>query len=116
MYEFDLNERMMILVNFYDIINFLIKVIVFIILIIVEDVYMYFYKKNKLESIYLENFDIVKLYDFNVLKEWDEFFSFKDEVNLLLENVIKSGLIKRINEVKVIIKNFSEVIKGYDFK
>ncbi|WP_430000883.1 hypothetical protein, partial [Mycoplasmopsis bovis] len=59
---------------------------------------------------------VVKKYDANVLKEWDEFFVLKDEVNLLLENAIKNGLIKRTNEAKVTIKNPSELIKGYDLK
>lgn len=115
-HEFNSNERMMTLANFYDITNFLIKAIAPIIPTTAEDAYMHFNKINKLESIHLESFDVVKKYDANVLKEWDEFFVLKDEVNLLLENAIKNGLIKRTNEAKVTIKNPSELIKGYDLK
>nr|WP_318028926.1 class I tRNA ligase family protein [Mycoplasmopsis bovis] len=110
--KFNSNERMMTLANFYDITNFLIKAIAPIIPTTAEDAYMHFNKINKLESIHLESFDVVKKYDANVLKEWDEFFVLKDEVNLLLENAIKNGLIKRTNEAKVTIKNPKRINQG----
>ncbi|WP_029513542.1 isoleucine--tRNA ligase [Mycoplasmopsis primatum] len=114
--EFNSNNRIMTLTNFYEIVEFLIKIIAPIMPTTAEDAYKFFNKENKLESVHLESLDKPKEYDETLFNKWQEFFKLKDEINLLIENAIQKGLIKRTNEAKVTISNPSEFIKSTDLK
>ncbi|MBZ4195491.1 isoleucine--tRNA ligase [Mycoplasma tauri] len=114
--EINSNNRLMTLTNFYEITDFLIKAIAPIMPTTAEDAYSYFNKEDKKESVFLDNFEDAKEVDEKLLKLWDEFFDLKDQINILLENATKSGLIKRSNEAKITINSNSEFIKSLDLK
>ncbi|UUD35543.1 isoleucine--tRNA ligase [Mycoplasmopsis caviae] len=109
-------NRLMTLTNLYEIVDFLIVALAPILPTTAEDAYKNFNKVNKLDSVHLESFSDAKNADEKVLSQWDEFFRLRDEVNLLLENAIKDGLIKRTNEAKIVIKSDSDFIKCLDLR
>ncbi|WP_027334731.1 isoleucine--tRNA ligase [Mycoplasmopsis felifaucium] len=115
-YEKDSKERQMTLLNIYEITDFLIKAIAPILPTTAEDAYKYFNKNQKCESVHLETIEYPKGFDTNIIKQWDEFFNLRDEINLHLEKAIKDGLINRTNEAKVKIKTPSDFIMGLDLK
>ncbi|WP_029512480.1 isoleucine--tRNA ligase [Mycoplasmopsis iners] len=109
-------NRLMTLTNIYEILEFLILALAPILPTTAEDAYKHFNKANKLESVHLENFYKVEEIDEAVLNQWSEFFNLRDEINVLLEQAVKSGLIKRTNEAKITINTNSEFIKSLDLK
>lgn len=115
-HEKDSKERQMILLNLYEIADFLIKAIAPIMPTTAEDAYMNFNKVKKCESVHLETIKEPRKFNEKVLKEWEEFFKLRDEINIELENAIKDNKIKRTNEAKLVINTKSEFIKGLDLK
>ncbi|WP_406618088.1 isoleucine--tRNA ligase [Mycoplasmopsis lipophila] len=115
--EFNSENRMMTLANFYEITDFLIKAIAPILPATAEDAYDNFESKvDKQISVHLERLEQNNTFDEKILKQWDEFFVLRDEVNVIIENAIKNNLIKRSNEAKVVIKTKSDFIKSLDLK
>ncbi|WP_406616903.1 isoleucine--tRNA ligase [Mycoplasmopsis adleri] len=114
--ELDSKRRLMTLMNFYEITDFLIKAIAPILPTTAEDAYRYFNKANKQESVHLETIEYPSGYDKDLLAKWDEFFTLRDEINLALEKAIKDDVIKRTNEAKIQIKDPSEFIMSLDLK
>lgn len=109
-------NRRMILTNFYEITDFLIKAIAPILPTTAEDAYLNFDKLNKLESVHLEHFEKANKVNEKIIEQWQEFFNLRDEINGLLENAIKDGLIKRTNEAKLTLKVKNDFIKSLDLK
>ncbi|ADE19863.1 isoleucine--tRNA ligase [Mycoplasma crocodyli] len=115
--KYDSDRRMQTLANFYEITEFLIFALGPILPTTIEETYSFFNKENKVESFMLENYDFSKLSVNNkVLDEFAEFFELRDRVNILIENAIKNGLIKRSNEAFVMIKKPSSHIEKLDLK
>ena len=81
-----------------------------------EDAYLNFDKLNKLESVHLEHFEKANKVNEKIIEQWQEFFNLRDEINGLLENAIKDGLIKRTNEAKLTLKVKNDFIKSLDLK
>ncbi|VEU77934.1 isoleucine--tRNA ligase [Mycoplasmopsis columbinasalis] len=108
--------RLMVQTNLYEITDFLIKAIAPILPTTAEDAYRNFNKANKLESVHLKKFAPVSSYDVKLLEQWKEFFDLRDQVNLLLEQSIQGGLIKRTNEAKLVVNTKSEFIKSLNLK
>ncbi|WP_029906132.1 isoleucine--tRNA ligase [Mycoplasmopsis opalescens] len=109
-------KRLMTQLNFYEIASFLIKAIAPILPTTAEDAYQNANFNNKVDSVHLENMDEIKPYDHEIVDKWQEFFSLRDEVNLLIEKFIQSGQIKRSNELKLTINTNSDFIKSLDLR
>lgn len=115
--EFNSENRMMTLLNFYEITDFLIKAIAPIMPVTAEDAYINFEsKENKQISVHLEQWEENPVCDQKIINQWDEFFELRSEINVLIEKEIKKNVIKRPNEAKVVIKTKSEFIKGLDLR
>ncbi|WP_029608951.1 isoleucine--tRNA ligase [Mycoplasma simbae] len=114
--EFDSINRRMTLTNLYEIAEFLITILAPILPTTAEDAYQHFSKENKQISVHLEAIQREKEVDTKLIKQWDEFFELRDEVNLAIEKAIKDGSINRSNEVKLTLKPKSEFIESLDLK
>ncbi|RIV16796.1 isoleucine--tRNA ligase [Mycoplasmopsis gallopavonis] len=109
-------ERQMVLANLYEITDFLIIALAPILPTTAEDAYSYFAKETKFESVMLEDFPKVQTVDFELIASYQEFFDLRDQVNILIENQIKEGLIKRSNEAKVTLASSSDLLTNLDLK
>ncbi|MCS4536930.1 isoleucine--tRNA ligase [Mycoplasma sp. CSL7475-4] len=114
--EVDSINRKMTLTNFYEIVEFLITILAPILPTTTEDAYDNFNKENKQISVHLEKLQREKEVDVEIIEQWNEFFELRDEVNLAIESAVKSGLIKRSNEVKLTLKPKSKFIESLDLK
>ncbi|VEU75801.1 Isoleucine--tRNA ligase [Mycoplasmopsis maculosa] len=109
-------NRLMVQTNIYEITDFLIKAIAPILPTTAEDAYKHFNKENKKESIHLESLEEIIQFDSQIIEQWNEFFDLRDKVNILLENAIKEGKIKRTNEAKLTLSINSDFLKELDLK
>ncbi|QBF34900.1 isoleucine--tRNA ligase [Mycoplasmopsis phocirhinis] len=114
--ELDSINRKMTLTNFYEIAEFLITILAPILPTTTEDAYDNFNKQNKKLSVHLEHLQREKEINLDIINQWDEFFELRDKVNLVIENAIKTGLIKRSNEAKLTLKPNSKFIESLDLK
>lgn len=110
------NRRLQTLTNFYEITDFLILALAPIIPTTCEEAYKNFEKENKLESVMLEKFQKPEKVDQDYIDRFNEFFVIRDKVNILIENAIKSNIIKRSNEAHVKINSDSEFLRSLDLK
>ncbi|MBD5423177.1 MAG: isoleucine--tRNA ligase [Mycoplasma sp.] len=101
----------------YEILDFLLLSLYPILPTTCEEAYLLFDKVNKKDSICLEEFYKIKdTESYEYEQKWKEFFDIKDDIYKLIENNIKSGLIKRSNEAFVTINSSNEFIKSLDMK
>ncbi|UUM19016.1 isoleucine--tRNA ligase [Mycoplasma sp. 1018B] len=114
--EFNSLNRLMILTNIYEILDFLIIALAPILPTTAEDAYKYFDKLDKKESVHLESLNVVEEINYELITQWKEFFEFRNLINIKLEQAIQNNLIKRTNEAKLIINTNSEFIKSLDLK
>ncbi|MBN4083619.1 isoleucine--tRNA ligase [Mycoplasma sp. CSL10137] len=116
--KIDNPERIMVLTNLYEITEFLVHIIAPILPTTSEEAFSFFNSKNKptllMLSEYMNNNEFK--YDNVILEKYQEFFELRDEVNVLIEKEIKSGLIKRSNEAHLILNTNSDLIKSLDLK
>ncbi|MGY5139294.1 isoleucine--tRNA ligase [Mycoplasmopsis gallinarum] len=112
----DSMNRLMTLTNFYEIADFFIKILAPILPTTAEDAYKHFNKVDKLDSVHLETLNFTIEENSDLLVEWEEFFKLRSEINVLIENAIQEGLIKRSNEAKLTLNTNSEFIKSLDLK
>ncbi|WGI36639.1 isoleucine--tRNA ligase [Mesomycoplasma lagogenitalium] len=112
--EKDSVERKMIQKNLYNLTLVLLIALSPIIPTTTEEAYSYINKKDKKESVHLEDFFEFQEIKTDLENEWKEFFKLKDEVYKLIEEQIKLGTFKRQNEAKVFINSDSEFIKKLD--
>ncbi|WP_027120320.1 isoleucine--tRNA ligase [Mycoplasmopsis lipofaciens] len=110
------SERIMTLTNIYEIVEFIITAIAPILPTTAEDAYFHFNKMDKKESVHLEDIKTYEEVDDNIFEQWKEFFELRDEVNILLEQAIKEGKIKRTNEAKLTLNTKSNFIKSLDLR
>nr|WP_322958824.1 isoleucine--tRNA ligase [Mycoplasmopsis canis]WQQ12178.1 isoleucine--tRNA ligase [Mycoplasmopsis canis] len=103
--EFNDKERLMTLANMYEIVEFLIIALAPILPTTSEEAYSFLPKENKQESVMLETLETLNSSSFNkeVLNKYNSFFELRDNVNVLIENAIKSGLVKRSNELELFL-------------
>ncbi|MDK2819520.1 MAG: isoleucine--tRNA ligase [Mycoplasmataceae bacterium] len=110
-------ERLMIQNNLYKILEFLLISLAPIIPTTTDEAYEFFNKKNKLDSVHLENFYKYSLKESFVLENvWKEFFETKDLIYKEIEIKIKNGDLKRTNEASVTMKLNSQFLKNLDFR
>ncbi|WP_426461248.1 isoleucine--tRNA ligase [Mycoplasma hafezii] len=114
----DDSERLMVLNNIYEITEFIILAITPILPTTAEEAYKFFNKPNKFESVMLETMKQVsrKDVDYTVIDQFSEFFELRDKVNVLIEEQIKLGNIKRSNELALNIPNPNEFLRSLDLK
>ncbi|MFV8473036.1 isoleucine--tRNA ligase [Mycoplasma sp. 31_09] len=114
--EFNDTERLMVLANLYEILDFLLMALAPILPTTIEEAYMHFNKIDKYESIMFETYNK----DFNVnealLEQFNEFFELRSKVNVLIDEATKNGLIKRSNEVALILPPQSDFINSLDLR
>ncbi|VEU76522.1 Isoleucine--tRNA ligase [Mycoplasmopsis columboralis] len=111
-------QRLMALHNLYLIAEFLIVALAPILPTTAEEAYSFLDKENKQESVFFEMF-FNKEENVNVelLNTFNEFFTLKDQVNVLIEQAIQKQEVKRSNELKVTLpKNLPTFIKELDLK
>ncbi|VEU58489.1 isoleucine--tRNA ligase [Mycoplasmopsis gallinacea] len=103
----DDTERRMVQANLYEILDFVIKVIAPIMPTTAEEAYSHFNKENKFESIMFERFDNLNSLkvDQDLVAKFDKFFELREKVNVLIENEIKNGNVKRSNELELVLDN-----------
>ncbi|TDV23247.1 isoleucyl-tRNA synthetase [Mycoplasmopsis mustelae] len=111
-------ERVMTLTNMYEIVDFLILALTPILTTTSEEAYSFFNKINKKESVMLENLPKLEdcKFDEKVLSDYKEFFVLRDKINVLIENAIKFGDVKRSNELELFLPIQSELINNLDLK
>ncbi|MCU4706540.1 isoleucine--tRNA ligase [Mycoplasma sp. CSL7503-lung] len=116
--KIDNPERIMVLTNLYEITEFLIHIIAPILPTTAEEAFSFFNNKNKSSLLMLSEYmnNNYFRYDNDILEKYQEFFKLRDEVNVLIEKEIKSGLIKRSNEAHLILNTNSDLIKSLDLK
>lgn len=109
-------ERQMVLKNLYEITDFIILALAPILPTTAEDAYSFFNKENKEESIMLERFVESTTPNYELINKYNEFFELRDQINILIENSIKNGEVKRSNELELSLKTDSEFIKNLNLK
>lgn len=109
-------ERQMVLKNLYEITDFIILALAPILPTTVEEAYSFFNKENKEESIMLERFVESTTPNYELINKYNEFFELRDQINILIENSIKNGEVKRSNELDLSLKTDSEFIKNLNLK
>lgn len=109
-------ERQMVLKNLYEITDFIILALVPILPTTAEEAYSFFNKENKEESIMLERFVESTTPNYELINKYNEFFELRDQINILIENSIKNGEVKRSNELELSLKTDSEFIKILNLK
>lgn len=110
-------ERRMTQTLLYKILDFLLISLAPILPTTTEEAYQLFNKKEKVQSIHLEEF--YKINDketFALEEKWKPFFEMKDKVYKLIEENIKNGIIKRTNEAFVCLEQPNDFIKSLDLK
>ncbi|WLP85594.1 isoleucine--tRNA ligase [Mycoplasma seminis] len=114
--EFNDPERLMVLANLYEILDFLLLALAPILPTTVEEAYMHFNKDNKHDSIMFESYEKNITVNNDVLSQFKEFFDLRSQVNILIDEATKSGKIKRSNEAHLILPEVSDFIKSLDLK
>ncbi|QKT05701.1 isoleucine--tRNA ligase [Mycoplasma sp. OR1901] len=116
--KMDNPQRIMVLTNLYEITEFLIHVIAPILPTTAEEAYSFFNIENNQKLLMLSDYmnDNKVTYDNAILEQYKEFFEYRDQVNVLIEKEIKSGLIKRSNEAHLILNTESKLMKSLDLK
>lgn len=109
-------ERQMVLKNLYEITDFIILALAPILPTTAEEAYSFFNKENKEESIMLERFVESTTPNYELINKYKEFFELRDQINILIENSIKNGEVKRSNELELLLKTDSEFIKNLNLK
>lgn len=109
-------ERQMVLKNLYEITDFIILALAPILPTTAEEAYSFFNKENKEESIMLERFAESTTPNYKLINKYNEFFELRDQINILIENSIKNGEVKRSNELELSLKTDSEFIKNLNLK
>lgn len=109
-------ERQMVLKNLYEITDFIILALAPILPTTAEEAYSFFTKENKEESIMLERFVESTTPNYELINKYNEFFELRDQINILIENSIKNGEVKRSNELELSLKTDSEFIKNLNLK
>ncbi|MGZ9797486.1 isoleucine--tRNA ligase [Mycoplasma sp. 4013] len=111
-------QRLMTLANMYEIVEFLIIALAPILPTTSEEAYEFFDKKDKYESVFLENLPKLSeiAYDAALITSYKEFFELRDKVNVLIENAIKANLVKRSNELELFLPKTSDLIAKLDLK
>ncbi|VEU70110.1 isoleucine--tRNA ligase [Mycoplasmopsis glycophila] len=109
-------ERLMVLANFYEIAEFLIVALAPIIPTTAEEAYKFFNKDNKKESVMLDKFASQKEVDLDFIDKFNSFFAARDQVNILIENEIKKGTIKRSNEASIILPRILDLPENLDLR
>lgn len=109
-------ERQMVLKNLYEITDFIILALAPILPTTAEEAYSFFNKENKEESIMLERFVESTTPNYELINKYNEFFELRDQINILIENSIKNGEVKRSNELDLSLKTDSEFIKNLNLK
>ncbi|QDY87285.1 isoleucine--tRNA ligase [Mycoplasma anserisalpingitidis] len=109
-------ERQMVLKNLYEITDFIILALAPILPTTAEEAYSFFNKENKEESIMLERFEESTTPNYELINKYNEFFELRDQINILIENSIKNGEVKRSNELELSLKTDSEFIKNLNLK
>lgn len=109
-------ERQMVLKNLYEITDFIILALAPILPTTAEEAYSFFNKENKEESIMLERFVESTTPNYELINKYNEFFELRDQINILIENSIKNGEVKRSNELELSLKTDSEFIKNLNLK
>lgn len=109
-------ERQMVLKNLYEITDFIILALAPILPTTAEEAYSFFNKENKEESIMLERFVKSTTPNYELINKYNEFFELRDQINILIENSIKNGEVKRSNELELSLKTDSEFIKNLNLK
>ncbi|MCV3733831.1 isoleucine--tRNA ligase [Mycoplasma enhydrae] len=106
------NERRQVQSVFAAVIETLVQILAPILPTTMEEVYEYYNKPNKLESVHLLKWNLSNKVDLSLEEKWNEFFELKDEIYKLIEEQIQNQTIKRQNEALVIIKTNSSFIKS----
>lgn len=109
-------ERLMVLANFYEIAEFLIVALAPIIPTTAEEAYKFFNKDNKKESVMLDKFASQKEVNLDFIDKFNSFFAARDQVNILIENEIKKGTIKRSNEASIILPRILDLPENLDLR
>ncbi|SJZ64517.1 isoleucine--tRNA ligase [Mycoplasmopsis verecunda] len=109
-------ERLMVLANLYEILDFLLLALAPILPTTIEEAYSHFNKINKYDSIMFESYNKNDTYSQAVLEQFKEFFDLRDKVNVLIDEATKNGIIKRSNEVQLILPKQSDFINCLDLK
>lgn len=109
-------ERQMVLKNLYEITDFIILALAPILPTTAEEAYSFFNKENKEESIMFERFVESTTPNYELINKYNEFFELRDQINILIENSIKNGEVKRSNELELSLKTDSEFIKNLNLK
>lgn len=108
------HNRRSVQTNLYHLLELIIKSLSPILPTTIEETYKYFEKANKQESVFLERFNNVS--QNKETKEWEErfktFFELKDAIYRKIEEMKKSGQIKRSNEVIVTLPEVDEFVKA----
>lgn len=107
----DAPEALMIKSNLFEITNFILKALAPILPTTCEDAFEHFSIENKEISIHLSKYDKFDAYNEELNEKWSEFFIFRDKVNLLIENSIKSKEINRSNEAVIFVNEPSKWIQ-----
>lgn len=115
--EVNYPERLMVLYNLHHIVNFLVKSLAPVLPTTAEEAYSFINKDNKYESIFLEELykEPVEV-NYDLINQFEEFFKLKDQVNILIEQAIKSQEVKRSNELKLTLNTSSEFLQSLDLK
>ncbi|VEU74460.1 Isoleucine--tRNA ligase [Mycoplasmopsis citelli] len=111
-------QRLMVLHNLYQIAEFLIVSLAPILPTTAEEAYEFFEKQNKQTSVFFERF-YKKETDVNtqILVQFEELFTLKDQVNVLIEQAIQNQVVKRSNELMVTLSSdVSDFLKNLDLK
>ncbi|MFV8499998.1 isoleucine--tRNA ligase [Mycoplasma sp. VS424B] len=114
--EFNDAERLMVLANLYEILDFLLMALAPILPTTIEEAYMHFNKANKHESIMFEGYAKDFSVNQEVLDQFNEFFELRSKVNVLIDEATKNGLIKRSNEVALVLPPQSDFINSLDLR
>lgn len=101
----------------YEILDFILISLYPIIPTTCEEAYQFFNKENKKISICLESFyEVNKIEQYQEEEKWKEFFILKNKIYKLIEQSIKSNIIKRSNEAFVTLNTNSDFIKSLNLK
>ncbi|WBP84214.1 isoleucine--tRNA ligase [Mycoplasmopsis edwardii] len=117
--EFNDQERLMTLANMYEIVEYLIIALAPILPTTSEEAYKFLNKANKQESVMLETLENISKANINyeVLEQYKEFFELRDKVNVLIENEVKNGSVKRANELELFLNvKDNEFLNSLDLK
>ncbi|BBA22092.1 isoleucine--tRNA ligase [Mycoplasmopsis bovirhinis] len=104
-HKFNDQERLMTLANMYEIVEFLIVSLAPIMPTTSEEAYSFLPKETKEESVMLERLNAIdkESINYDLIASYQEFFELRSQVNILIENEIKLGHVKRSNELELFL-------------